>query len=263
MKIIIFFMAIFISTISYARPKHFEVWFLGVDSTRSTLLETDIKYSKNIAQGLQCQPMGEYCFDPQVGLYKKGDEIQMQDIVDYSEIQKNEKYDFMKPAESVDREMINCDEASFFDVFCGKAQKAMKQGKSKLEVWIDTSSTMRQVDYGGFDKKCSRERFLEDLSQTCPMNKKMKVYTFEEHRKELGAFDRTCISGGLNDMKRLMQDLEASEAENVIIITDIFEAEVSFIEVIESRGGVIKGLDKPIYANQIHKELQRVRKLCQ
>ena len=263
MKISLFILTLFISATCLAMPKHFEVWFLNTDSPSSSLLEPSIKYSSKVAQGLQCQQMGEYCFDPQVGLYKKGEESKMQDFVDHAEVQKNETYEFMKPAQSIDRQMIECESATFFDVFCGKAQKAMKLGKSKLEVWIDTSSTMKQVDYGGFDQKCSRERFLEDLSQTCPMNKKMKVYTFEEHRKELGAFDRVCLSGGLNNMKRLIKDLYASKADNVIIITDIFEAEVSFIEAIESKGGIVRGLDKPLYAKEIHKQLQRVRKFCQ
>jgi hypothetical protein len=263
MKQGIFLLTILLSFNCFGMPKHFEVWFLSKDSPKSTLLESPIRFLKQTAQALQCQPMGDYCFDPQVGLYKKGDENKMSDIVDHAEVQKYETYDFMEPAKSVEREMINCEEANFFDVFCGKAQKAKKLGKYKLEVWIDSSSTMRQVDFGGFDKKCSRERFLEDLSQTCPMNDKMKVYTFEEHRKELGSFDRVCISGGLNDMKKLMKDLTASKADNVVIITDIFEAEVSFIEVIESKGGIIKGIDKPLYPSQIHKQLQRVRKLCQ
>lgn len=252
-----------ISLPSFGKPKNFEVWFLAVDNSSTVeFINPKIKWGRSVAQALQCQPMGEYCFDPQVGLYKKGEENEMQEVIDHSEMHDSKNYNFMEPAKSVEREMINCEEANFFDVFCGKAQKAMKMGKSKLEVWVDTSSTMKQVDFGGFDKKCGRELFLERLHQTCPMNKKMKVYTFEEYRKELGAFDRVCLSGGLNDMKRIIKDVDNSKADNIIIITDIFEAEVSFIDAIESRGGIVRGLDKPLYAKEISKQLQRVRKMC-
>ncbi len=170
----------------------------------------------------------------------------------------------MDVPEKMEREMINCDDANFFDIFCGEAQKKALAAQVKLEVWVDVSSTMKQVDFNGFDKKCSREMFLDSLSQTCPLNQKMKVYYFEEFRKEAGALDRVCLSGGLNEMKRIISDLKKSTAENVIIITDIFEAQVEFLDAIEALGtGVIKGLEKPLYVKDIKKELQRVRPLCQ
>ena len=91
----------------------------------------------------------------------------------------------------------------------------------------------------------------------------MKVYYFEEFRKEAGAFDRVCLSGGLNNMKRIMQDLDNSKADTVIIITDIFEAEEDFIADIEASGrGTIRGLDKPLYAKDLKNQLKRIRKFC-
>lgn len=255
------------SNLAQAMPKHIEVWFLSIDKQTSLLhfienLEKQTPQKKYAQSGLQCQPMGDYCFDPQIGLYKKG--APQPEAIDYAEAEKNEKYNFMDTPSSIDRDMINCDKASFFDVFCGKSQKKVKQGRADLEVWIDVSSTMKQVDFQGFDKKCSRELFLEKLNQTCPMNKKMKVYYFEEYRKEAGSFDRSCLSGGLNNMKRIVQDLKKSETKNVIIITDIFEADVSFIDAIEATGrATIKGLEKPLYAKDISNELKRVRKFCQ
>ncbi len=75
--------------------------------------------------------------------------------------------------------------------------------------------------------------------------------------------DRVCLSGGLNNMKRIIQDLKNSKAENVIIITDIFEAESSFIDAIEGfPGSSIKGLKKPIYAKDLKPQLKHVKSLC-
>ena len=266
LKTIFITLLVLFSAHAFAWPKNFEVWFIKkpLNAWLDNILIDQYKSSKIVQSQIQCQPMGEYCFDPQVGLYKKGEENKVQERVDLSLVESESSYDFMEVPEKMEREMINCDDANFFDIFCGKAQKKMKEGRSDLEIWVDTSSTMKQIDFNGFDKKCAREVFLESLAQTCPLNKKMKVYYFESFLKEAGSFDRVCLSGGVNNMKRILQELKKSKAKNVILITDIFEAEQSFISEIENSGrGKIRGLDKPLYANEIKNELKRVRKLCQ
>lgn len=262
----VFVFTLLFAQTAWSMPERFEVWFLSVDQAAwlDQVLPGHKSYKKISQSNVQCQPMGEYCFDPQIGLYKKGEESKFDSVVGAEVIEDKEKYDFIEPAKSVERNMIECDgETTMFDVFCGKAKKIMKNN-SPLEVWIDVSSTMKQVDFKGFSKPCSRELFLDGLNQTCPLNEKMKVYYFDEYRVEAGAFDRVCLSSGLNNMKRIRQNIEQSKAKNIIIITDIFEAEESFINWIEASGkGHIKGLDKPLYAADINKELSRVRKLCQ
>jgi hypothetical protein len=244
---------------SFALPDKFEVWFLSVPKVG--LLEN----SRNlyVQNNLQCQPMGDYCFDPQVGLYKKGSESEVQEELDLSIVESQKNYDFMEVPKKMEREMVNCDEASFFDIFCGKSKKKKKLEISELEIWVDTSSTMKQVDFDGFDKKCSRQLFLESLRQTCTSPMKTKFYLFESFRKEAGALDGACINSGLNEMKRIVQDLNVSKAKNVIIITDIFEAQEDFINEIERSGhGSIRGLDKPLYSKDIREELSRIRSFC-
>lgn len=259
------FLIIVMSSQLAAMPKSFEVWFLSEMSATVWLDSLTPKYKQPlIAQrALQCQPMGDHCFDPQVGLYKPGSEPDDYEQVDISEVENSQKYEFMEVHSGTERNMINCDETQMFDIFCGEAQKKIKQGKAQLEVWIDVSSTMKQVDFFGFDQECKRERFLKDLNATCPLNQKMKVYYFEEFRKEAGAFDRVCLSGGLNNMNRIMQDLANSKAQKVIIITDIFEAKDDFISAIEATGvGTMRGLNKPLFAKDLKSELKRIRKFC-
>lgn len=263
MKQFLVFFILIASTSSFALPKKFEVWFLSESQPETTWLEPSYKSTFVAQRALQCQPMGDHCFDPQVGLYKKGTEPGSYEEVSPATVEDTKKYDFMDVHAGHDRKMIDCDQAQMFDIFCGKSQKRMKEGKSKLEVWVDVSSTMKQVDFVDFDTECRRERFLRDLNATCPVNEKMKVYYFEEFRKEAGAFDRVCLSGGLNNMKRIIQDLKLSKAETVIIITDIFEADETFIDAIEATGrGTIRGLNKPLYATDLKKELKRIRKFC-
>lgn len=218
--------------------------------------------SKLYARNLQCQQMGEYCFDPQIGLYKK-DEEEIKEV-DQSAVEKNKKYDFIDPPKGVDRNMIECDKnPSFFDIFCGKATASGSVKKSKLEIWVDTSSTMKQVDFNGFEKQCQRERFLKTMRNSCVGNENLNIYFFEEYRTQAGSLDRVCLSSGLNDMKRIVQDLKESKTDHVLIITDIFEAQDTFIDAIDALGpSKILGLKKPMYASMIMTELKRIKKLC-
>lgn len=246
--------------LSWALPKKVEVWFVSTPKV-SQLIHSDFK----VAQvALQCQPMGDYCFDPQVGLYKKGSEKNVQAIDGGNAIIENKAdYDFVEPATSLDRKLIECDKKQMFDIFCGKSKASQSNVQTPLEIWVDVSSTMKQVDVVSSGSQCVRESFVRLLNQSCPLNEKMKVYTFEEYRKEVGSFERVCQSDGLNNMDRIIDDIKKSKAKTVIIITDIFEVTEKFINQIELTGvASVKGVDKSFYAADIKAQLKRVRKYC-
>ena len=261
-------LTLLISTVANATPGKFEVWFLSIDKQsvfkQFSTEKSDDSLMYSATGELQCEPMGEYCFDPQVGLYKNGESASAREVgVDASELEKNQKYDFMETGDSVNNNLINCDKKNQFDIFCGSSKKKALRENIQLEVWVDISTTMKQVDYAGLEGKCTREIFLEGLNKTCPMNQKLKVYYFNESRKEAGSFDRVCLANGLNNMKRLLTDVErVSKNRNLVIVTDIFEASQSFITQIEALGGKVKGLDTPVYAKDLLKDLSRINKLC-
>ena len=241
-----------------ATPKHIEVWFLSVDKT------SYLSQNKNIlAQSRQCQPMGDYCFDPQIGLYKQGEGDSLSGV-DTSEVEAQKKYDFLELHKGHETELIECDEKSgFFDVFCGKAKKVNKNIKTKLEIWVDVSSTMKQVDFRGYDKACRRQLLIEGIKLSCPFNQKMKVYSFEEYRKEVGSLDHVCLSYGLNKMDNIIRDLKKSTVDHVLIITDIYEADIEFIQAIEALGShTFKGLDSSFYASNMKDSIKRLTGIC-
>lgn len=262
---------ILVSALAWSTPKSIEVWFLSIDKTGfiESILDEKILAPFVTQSSLQCQQMGDYCFDPQVGLYKKDNnqnENSAETIhtVDSSELEKNNKYEFLAPHRGVEREMIECDENSnFFDIFCGKDQKRKVQNNSKFEIWVDVSSTMKQVDFDGFEKQCHRERFLKSLSNSCKTFGGVNIFFFEEFRKQAGMLDRVCMSSGLNEMKNIIRDLKQSKADHVLIITDIFEAQESFIDAIENLGvSSFKGLKTPFYAINMKENLKRLEKFC-
>jgi hypothetical protein len=262
------FCLILITLNAWAMPKKFEVWFLSTTNSKNTSYLLDkidnIKFGPIVAQAKrQCQPMGDYCFDPQIGLYKmQGESVQA--VNDYTDLDSKENYNDFDEGDGVNRQMVNCEEGNFFDLYCGKARKKEIQSKTKLEIWMDISSTMKQVDFAGYEEQCKRESFLRRLNQNkCMFGSTMKVYGFNESRKELGMMDRVCLNSGLNRTDRIIRDLKTSKADHIIIITDIFEASEEFIEFIESSGvGSHKGIDSPFYAEDLKAETSRLAKVC-
>ena len=120
--LILFFLA---ASTASAMPKKFEIWFLSPDTARNALLripgESAPKFGPLSAQmKLQCQKMGDYCFDPQVGMYKPGDEPLKNVEADYAQADKLEDYDYETKALGKEREKAKCDENSYFSLFCRK-----------------------------------------------------------------------------------------------------------------------------------------------
>ena len=191
---------------------------------------------------LQCQEMGEYCFDPQFGLYKRDD---------LSEV-KTEKIETDGPkiptAKSLDRDLITCDKNNYFDIFCGKARPEATAGTAKIDIWVDTSSSMREFDYQQKDGSCYRKSLIQTLDSSCGFNQKMNIMMFDTSIKQAGAMDSLCTNSGLNDQKRLMDWIERSTAKKLIIITDIYEFHQEFSNYIESKHGKFRGDKEPLTA---------------
>lgn len=242
-----------------AAPDHLEIWFLS-HAKKADLInrinEGSYYFYPKTAE-LQCQEMGDLCFDPQFGLYKKGSEdsiIEARDIDSQSMIT-------VPHATSVDRNMIDCDPTNRFDIFCGKA-KSTKVKNTKFEIWIDTSSSMREVDYMLNDGGCSRKRLISQLDKTCPFNEKVSVMMFDTSIKEAGSMDSLCINQGLNDYKRLMDWIKRSTAKTLIVITDIYEFHKEFSDFVEENNGIFRGDKDPLTSQDLNGYVDHLAKLC-
>ena len=250
---------------AFGAPKKLEVWFLSLDKTafiKEIIPQT--KFLSMLASNYKCQPMGDYCFDPQIGLYKEDKNKKIIKARDYSNL--DSKEEFKEEGEYKEGIYDPCKEMGHFNIFCGKTNKKnskAKVPKHKLEIWVDISSTMRQIDFKNHETPCFRETFLKRVNKKCSLNEKMKVYIFDESRKELGNFDRVCLNSGLNRVDRLMKDIKSSKAKNLVIITDIYEAKAEFIDFIENEmGGTTKGIKSPVYAKSIVDDVSRIQKMC-
>lgn len=243
-KFLFFVFTCLLPLTTFAWPKNVELIFVSIDKKEA--INKNIKAltqnSKKVA--LLCEKRGEYCFDPQVGLYKPDSEEE----VAHEKISSQEDLPSIETAKSVDRNMIECDGSNRFDIFCGKAKKVESQKNVSLELWIDVSSSMKQVDNPDKSGQCFRESFARMIDQKC----KTSISVFNETKKEFSTYRGLCGNVGLNRTMELVKSLEGVTTENVIIITDIFEATEQVINFIENlKGGKVRGVKTPVYARDL------------
>jgi hypothetical protein len=256
LKIII---ALFFCFEVWAAPSQLEVWFLSsskVSQLNDLLNRSPYVYYRPTAQ-LECQEMGDFCFDPQIGLYKKEDSFAP---VDNSKVV-HESGPSIPSSKSIDRELITCDPKNYFDIFCGKA-RAQEKVATKLDLWIDTSGSMREFDFMDKEGGCFRKSLVKRLDQTCGFNQKVNVMIFDTSIKQAGSMDALCNNQGLNDVKRLMDWIDRSDAKKLIIITDIYEFHKDFADFVESKNGKFRGDKDALTAAQLMNLVDDLAKLC-
>lgn len=250
-----------ISLSAYAAPKSLEVWFVSnakVSELLHYIKDPPMIYRPLTAE-LECQVMGDFCFDPQYGLYKKDDANKEVDQT----IVTAESGPVIPPGKSVDRELVECDQKNyFFDVFCGKAKKEV-EANTKLDLWIDTSSSMREFDFSDKEGGCHRKSMLRKLDDTCGFNRKVNVMMFDTSLKQAGSMDQVCTNQGLNDYKRLMDWIERFEGQKLVVITDIYEFHKEFSDFVEKKDGKLRGDKDPLTAAQLVALADTLAKSCQ
>ncbi len=243
-----------------AAPKEIEVWFLSNTKTallRELLDRPAYVYRAPVAE-LQCQEMGDFCFDPQYGLYKKDDAGGPTDVA-------TEKILSATPTiptgASVDRELVLCDGTNRFDIFCGKA-RGTPAAAPKFDLWIDTSSSMKEFDFQRPDGSCHRKSLVKSLDDTCGFNQKVNVMMFDTSIKQAGSMEQLCNNQGLNDYKRLMDWIERSDVRKLVIVTDIYEFHKEFADFIEAKKGKFRGDKDPLTGTQLSALADELAKSC-
>lgn len=243
-------------------PKSFEVWFVSQEKSAQVikLLEEKTPGVLVAYNDLTCEKIGDKCFDPQVGLYEKRDD---KIILPGDELgDKPIELPQMPTASSIDRNLISCDPNNKFDLFCGKAKPIQKR-KPKLEIWVDTSSSMKDVDVTDEQGDCFRRSFIRRLDGVCGFNQGFYVSQFDTSKKETGSMDTLCETRGLNNQERLAEWIADSEAEKLIVITDIYELFKSFTDFIDINGGEVLGDKQSLTARKLLDEADRLVEVCQ
>jgi len=255
-KLLLFFI---ILQNALAAPQEIEVWFISAHKKAEvqSMMNERPYVLRPLTAELQCQEMRDFCFDPQFGLYKKDDsnvEVESAKVL-------NEKTPGIPPAQAVERDLVNCDPKNYFDIFCGKARKEAK-ANYKLDVWIDVSSSMREMDFSDKEGGCFRKSMMKRLDESCGFTQRVNVMVYDTSIKQAGSLDVLCNNQGLNDTKRLIDWIERSDAKKLVIVTDIYEFHKDFSDYIETKNGKFRGDKDPIVASQLLDMVDDLAKSC-
>ncbi|ATH09200.1 hypothetical protein BIY24_14975 [Halobacteriovorax marinus] len=242
---------------AFALPEHVHFYFISPEAVSfiEEFESSKIKYTKltaknNQAGGLDCIPMGDGCFNPQVGYV--GEDMQEKKPV---------KERPHRTINATDVDLINCEKGNYFDIFCGKAKKESGV-RANVEVWIDTSSSMRSVDYSKDPSYCERRIVARKFRDGC--GEKVNIQLFDTSLKQMGDLASACVNYGLNDQKRLMRWINDSSAKYLYIFTDIDELSLELKDYLDTIPATIYGGDRDTYTmKEVHEMTDKaVAKYC-
>lgn len=238
----------------WAAPAELEVWFLSPPATGQWSELLSPRLARHwVAQA--CEPVGDFCLDPKGGLYPKS-ASQVEDRTEGYKI--DEGLPQLPTATSVDRSLINCDSQYVFDIFCGQAQAEAKgRPKGGLEVWVDTSSSLRSIDSGD---NCQRKKLLEQLAASCPQARPV-FKGFDTSLRDIGP-EGACGTQGLNNAERLMEWIEVSSAHKLVIITDVYEYQSGLANFLESKKAQLRGDSGTFPATRMQEYVSLLAKSC-
>ena len=235
-------MIIFLSIRSWAMPEYVEVIFIGPPTAKKVSV-LDFWHplyqvaENNFSQRKCLSGFSEDCFDPRFGTWREEGETAKEQI----EHDKKVKDQFISATKT---SMITCDKDFYFDMFCGKAQDQVEKA-ADVEVWIDTSSSLRSVDYQDTNGNCFRKSFVDRLRSVCEIEK-IDFYGFDTSKKLLQTSDEFCRNYGLNSEDKIIQWLKDSKAKKVLLITDISEYSKRIADFLFEIGAVVIGAEKDV-----------------
>ena len=255
------FILSFFSLSSFADPAELEVIFLSskkiaqyqniLERMMRTPMSSSLAY---MDEDVDCLPMGgegSGCFHPQLGFIEDPEKPLPKE--------KDSNVDEVKTINNPDTNLINCDKKYYFDVYCGKAKK--NAPPSGYEIWVDTSSSMKRVDWSK-EPYCGRRRFIAKLQNDCPG--KVSISTFNTGRKTLGSLEDLCINYGLNDGERIVDWIKGSKAKYLLIITDTDEYNGAFREYLDAVNAKIVGIGTTTtVADELMSYQNRFKSVCQ
>jgi len=201
----------------------------------------------------QCYSMGEGCFHPQLGYLNmpgislgKINEKPHDDLEGLAFNQrKNQTIDAELPLKSQffnqkEISLIECQKDYYFDVFCGQQRGDVNQ-QVDLEVWIDISSSLRQVDFKSNQSECYRQKFIKKIQTQ--FKGTFHIKTYNTALKSVQDSSDACLNYGTNDARKLLEWMKNSNAKKLLIVTDIDELSPEMQSFIEREAVVMIGSD--------------------
>jgi len=119
-----------------------------------------------------------------------------------------------------------------------------------IEIWIDDSSSMREIDFIRKEGWCYRRKLVSNLWEGCG-REKLSVSAYNTSRKEITDPKSLCFNHGLNSVKRLIDWIKGSSAPYLIVITDVYELTEEFTLFLSSIQATVRGGEKSLTPSQM------------
>jgi len=224
LKVFITLITLVFNLLTFAKPLKVSAIFLSSDiKTSFNTQDKKLKLYGMLAERTEkCVKMGDHCFHPQYGIVKEGEEKESKGVSSPDVEIKHVNLD--------DVNELKCNKGTFFDFYCGQIKKE-KKAQTGLEVWVDTSSSMRRVDYTKSDNYCERRFALSSLQKKC--KSKFTLHGFDTGKRELLGLGQVCRNVGTNDGRRLTKWIKSSNAKHLVVVTDIDEFNGVFREYLQ------------------------------
>lgn len=204
-----------------------------------------------------CTPMGDGCFHPQFGFIPNEETEDNKKKAPAREVVSEQSK--VETINSLETDMIKCEDGNYFDIFCGKSKKNKKPGN--VEIWFDVSTSMRKVDWNHEDPMCNRQQFATKLERDCKAGVSFSVYNTSI--KEISQLSTICTSKGENNTPRLTEWIDNSKAKHLVVITDIDEMSGQLKDYLDMIGANIVGVGvKPFYSADLTAWAQKNLKSC-
>lgn len=257
-----------------AEPGELYVIFLSNIESVSFIekIQKEPRYFSPTAQkGLRsnCISFGDKCFHPQKGLidpkvtdhtFEIYEPKQVEQKYDFSDIESTSNTSGVDGLNSEFSTQLDCKEEQFFDIYCGKAEKIKRPAKSNFEVWVDTSTSMRNSDYNFAKSTCYRKDFVDRLRSSCGA---VNVYQYASSRKQISSTQTLCENHNQNSQSGLYKWIKQSNAKVLLIVTDADSMEMEFQTLIDSIGGKVYGIEDRMYGGKHLKDfVPQFEKFC-
>lgn len=240
----------------WALPEKVEIVFLS-EASSTSFYQSPAPWLilGNVAQNdwkENCVPSGDGCFHPQLGFIPADGPQRPKDAPPPKEV---------KTFNPMDVDLVDCREGEYFDIFCGKAKKEVVKS-TDVEIWIDTSASLRKMDFSTDPARCERRSFVESIQRECGAGK-ISVQTYDTSIKTMGALDGLCQNYGSNDVERLIKWIKASNVKYLMIVTDIDELSRELRDFLDSIGAKYHGGDvKDLTVKDLSSFVSVVKKNC-
>jgi hypothetical protein len=254
-----------LSTRVYGTPEKITVFFLSEQQQQSLLHLLDHKeqtpdFNANLiaTNPYRCIPMGDGCFDPQIGYYENKPPV-LRPLPEDEVTPALQLRTFNSEAV----QLVECREQEYFDIFCGQRKKTAVEGRStSLELWFDVSASLRKNDYSRDMQHCGRRSFAQQIVDRC--KKKPVIAVYNTSLKEVEQLSQICVTSGGNDLDRTLDWIRASRTKHLVIVTDTEEFTPPFRDFLARENSTIYGIDDGNLAvEKLLSHVKQISKSCQ